>query len=156
MSTLEHIARRLLWAAIVVIGVGSVAFVIERQLPGDPVRMILGPQAHQSDVDEARKTYGLDEPVWKQYLLYWERLAHLSKRPAGDKKVPTHASCAQVFGELHVDLGVSFYYRKPVTQLIIDKAPRSLELALAAMLLQLVFGLGMGLVSATRRGTWLD
>ena len=155
MSLVEHMARRFLWAALVIAGVGSIAFVVERTLPGDPVRMILGPQAHDDDIAQARKQYGLDEPLLTQYVLYWERIAHLSAKRA-DKSVPAHASCANPFGQLHIDLGVSYYYRKPVTQLIVDKAPRSFELALAAMLLQLLLGVGAGLVAATRRGTWLD
>ncbi len=155
MRLLEHVARRLVWAAIVVLGVGSVAFVIERQLPGDPMRVLLGPQAHPSDVRRARKLYGLDQPMYTQYRLYWERIAHVTKTPARGGH-PDHQSCKNLFGELHVDLGVSYRYRKPVTDLIVDKAPRSLELALAAMLVQLLLGLGAGVFAATRRGTVAD
>lgn len=156
MSVLERVAQRMMWAVVVVIGVGSIAFVVERTLPGDPVRIIVGAQAHDSDIQRARKVYGLDQPLWTQYRLYWEQLAHLSRKPAGNKADPVHASCANPIGELHIDLGVSYTYRKPVTQLIVDKAPRSFELALAALLLQLLFGVGTGLFAATRRGSFAD
>lgn len=155
MNVLGHMGKRLLWAVIVVFGVGSIAFVIERRLPGDPMRMVLGPQAHPSDVDRARSIYGLDQPVYVQYRLFWERIAHLTKKPP-DKRDPEHASCHNPIGELHVDLGVSYRYRKPVTELIVDKAPRSLALALAALCLQLLLGVGAGVIAARHRGSWLD
>src|SRR5262245_32813070 len=128
MKALEHVVRRLVWMVVVVIGVGSVAFVIERTLPGDPIHVILGPQAHPDDVARARRIYGLDEPVSVQYYRFWERLLH---RPSPKAKKADHASCAQPFWDVHIDLGVSYRYRKPVVDLIAEKAPRSLELALA-------------------------
>jgi peptide/nickel transport system permease protein len=156
VKTLELMSKRLLWALIIVIGVGSIAFVMERKLPGDPVRLIVGPQAHESDVQRARKLYGLDESTATQYVRFWERIAHLSRKPAGDPSAPEHTSCANPVGELHIDLGVSYRNRKPVTQLIADKAPRSFELAIAALLLQLLLGVGIGVFSASKRGTWMD
>ena len=54
------------------------------------------------------------------------------------------------------NLGVSYRYHKPVTDLIVDKAPRSFELALVAMCLQLLFGVGLGVVAARRRGSFTD
>lgn len=155
MNAFAHLSQRLLWAIIVVLGVGSIAFVMERKLPGDPMRMVLGPQAHPSDVARARKNYGLDEPIYTQYRLFWERIAHLTKKPP-DKNDPEHASCSNPFGELHVDLGVSYRYRKPVTTLIADKAPQSIVLALAALLLQLVLGVGAGVFAARHRDSWMD
>ncbi len=155
MSWLEHLVKRVAWAVVVVVGIGSVAFVMQRKLPGDPVNMILGPQAHAEDIARARKEFGLDRPLWAQYAVFWERLAHVSKKRA-DPSEPRHASCANPFGTLHIDLGVSYRYRKPVTQLIVEKAPRSLVLALAALLLQLLLGVGTGVLAATHRGTWID
>jgi peptide/nickel transport system permease protein len=142
-----------LWALIVVFGVGTVSFVMARELPGDPVRMIVGPQASPDDVARARKIYGLDEPAWTQYARFWRRLAHTFE---GDDAHPDHGSCAKWIGSLHVDLGFSYRFRKPVAQLIAERAPRTLELALAALLLHALLGLGIGVWTATRRGTLAD
>ncbi len=145
--------RRLLWALIVVIGVGTVAFILARKLPGDPVRMLVGPQASSKDIDRARRIYGLDRPVLVQYFRFWHRLIHLH-RGADSKKA--HGSCGHLGASLHVDLGFSYRYRKPVVDLIAAKAPRSFQLALAAMLIQLLLGLGIGVLAAKKRGSWWD
>lgn len=115
--------------------------------------MVLGPQAQAEDVQRARKIYGLDQPVWKQYERFWRRLIHTYE---GSPDSPLHATCANPFGSLHIDLGYSYRYRKPVVELIAKKAPRSLELALAALLLQALIGLGVGIASARKRGSLWD
>lgn len=157
--TLGHLARRLLWAAVIVIGVGTVAFFLSRALPGDPTRMLLGPQARPADVAQARRIYGLDQPLVEQYLRFWARLIHLAPAPADASAaavVEEHGSCAEPLPGLHVDLGHSFRYRRPVVDLIAEKAPRSIELAAAGLLLQVVFGLSLGILAARWRGTWID
>ena len=144
--------RRLLWAVVVVVGVGSVSFVMARTLPGDPVRMVVGPQASARDVEAARRIYALDEPVWAQYARFWVRLLH---RDQPDRP-QEHRTCSTVAGGLHVDLGFSYRYRKPVVELLVERAPRSFQLAIAALLLQTLLGLGLGLWSAHTRGSVWD
>ena len=148
-KALLHLGRRLLLALGVVIGVATVSFIVVRALPGDPVRMLLGPQARADDVERARAIYGLDEPIWTQYGRFWWRLAHLPD--GGD-----HTSCASIGDTMHVDLGYSYRYRKPVVDLIAQKAPISARLAVAALLLQALFGLSIGLAAGRARGTLLD
>jgi peptide/nickel transport system permease protein len=165
MPALRHLGRRLLWALVIVIGVGTVAFFMSRMLPGDPTRMLLGPQARPADVAQARRIYGLDRPLLVQYGLFWRRLAHFGPAPPAPppppggkaaKPDPEHASCAHLGGGLHVDLGYSFRYSRPVVELIREKAPRSAELAIAALLTQALIGLAVGIVSARRRGSVWD
>ncbi|HHH30359.1 MAG TPA: ABC transporter permease [Polyangiaceae bacterium] len=150
---LRHVVHRLGWAVVVVVGVVTLAFAIARQLPGDPVRMVLGPQARPADVARARRVYALDEPVLVQYGRFWKRLVHreAASDPPGD-----HATCGNAEGRWHVDLGFSYRYRQPVVSLIADKAPKSVELALAAVVIQVVLGFGVGMFAAHRRGTALD
>ncbi|RLB59299.1 MAG: ABC transporter permease [Deltaproteobacteria bacterium] len=124
-----------------------------RKLPGDPTRMVLGPQARPADVKRAREIYGLDASVWTQYAKFWSRLIHIH----GDADRPDdHVTCANPIGPLHIDLGFSHRYRKPVVELIAKKAPRTFELAIAALLLQALIGLGAGITAAYRRGSWWD
>jgi peptide/nickel transport system permease protein len=151
-EALSHVARRLGWALVVVAGVVSISFVLARALPGDPTRMLVGPQARPADVERARRIYGLDESLGEQYLRFWQRLAH---RHHGDDPDGDHASCGDLGAGVHIDLGFSYRYRKPVVKLLADKAPRSLELALAAVMLQMLLGFGAGLIAASKRGsTW--
>lgn len=158
---LGFVVRRIAWALVVVVGVTSVAFLMANVLPGDPARMLVGPQASAKDVSRARVIYGLDRPLWVQYGRFWSRLVHLA--PAGDAVSTTsdppeivHRSCAEVGLGVHFDLGFSFQYRKPVVDVLAAKIPRSIELALAALVVQLVLGLAIGTTAAARRGSRWD
>jgi peptide/nickel transport system permease protein len=156
-------ARRLGWAALVVVGVTTLSFVVAQLLPGDPARMMLGPQASSEDVAHARALYGLDLPqrnplrrLAVQYARYWSRLIHRGPAPVDRRTDAPHRSCASLGVGVHLDLGFSFSHRKPVVDLLAARIPRSAELALAAVLVQLGLGLGLGLVAAARRGTAWD
>lgn len=158
---LRGAARRLAWGVLVIVGVTTLSFVVTQLLPGDPARMMLGPQASAADVAHVRELYGLEKPLhvsypryWaRQYALYWGRLVHLGPPPIGDKRHKDHRSCASLALGVHVDLGFSFHYRKPVVDLLAAKIPRSIELALAALAVQLALGVGVGLAAAAKRGT---
>lgn len=154
-KALARAVRRLGWGLVVILGVATLSFMVAQVLPGDPARMMLGPQASSADVAHVRELYGLDRPLPVQYARYWGRLVHLGPREpvAGDKQ---HRSCARLIAGVHLDLGYSFYYRKPVIDLLLARAPRSIELALAAVLAQVVIGVGLGLLAAAKRGTAWD
>jgi peptide/nickel transport system permease protein len=115
----------------------------------------MGPQASMSDVERARHLYALDRPLAVQYARFWTRLIHVSGAAGEHRADPEHRSCAAA-GPLHVDLGFSFQYRKPVVDLLEAKVPRSIELALAALVLQLALGIVAGVISAARRGSTVD
>jgi len=149
--------RRLGWAALVVAGVTAISFVIAYLLPGDPARMLVGPQASAADVEHARRIHGLDRPAPAQLGSYARRLLHRGAAHTPDaRRDPAHRSCAAYRPGLHLDLGYSFHYRRPVVDLIAAKAPRSAELAAAALLAQLTLGFALGLLAASRRGTRWD
>jgi peptide/nickel transport system permease protein len=158
--TLARVLRRLGWGIAVIVGVATLSFVVAQLLPGDPARMMLGPQASAADVAHVRELYGLDRPVPVQYARFWARLVHRGPAAAGAgadrRKDPAHRSCAAVGAGLHVDLGYSFFHRKPVVDLLAARIPRSAELGLAAVLVQLLLGMLLGLTAAARRGTAWD
>jgi peptide/nickel transport system permease protein len=114
--------------------------------------MMLGPQASADDVAHARAIYGLDRPLPVQYARYWARLVHRGP-PARDDAHPT---CAVLGAGVHLDLGYSFVYQRPVVDLLAARIPRSVELALAAVLVQLLAGVGLGALAVARRGTAVD
>jgi peptide/nickel transport system permease protein len=156
--TLGYVVRRLGWALTLVLGVTTVSFVVANLLPGDPARMLVGPQASARELARARELYALDRPLPLQYVRYWTRLLHFGPpRPEGSARPdPEHRSCAVPGLGLHVDLGFSFHYRRPVVDLLVAKIPRSVELALAALTLQVLLGVGIGVFAASRRGTRWD
>jgi peptide/nickel transport system permease protein len=148
----KRVLYRFAWALVVMFGVTSIAFVTTSLLPGDPARALVGPQARPADVDHARAIYGFDQPIATQYARYMGHLVHIHR--ASDKP-EEHASCGAV-GPLHVDLGFSFYYRKPVVDLLATRAARSLDLAVAALFVQLLIGVGLGTLAGAKRGTTTD
>ncbi len=154
MRTAWLVLRRCLWGVLLVVGVTTVAWALSSFLPGDPVAAAMGPQAAPADVERARKLYGLDEAPHVRYGRFVSRLVHRGRGDAAGKG--EHASCADASGGLHVDLGYSFTYRRPVAELVKKKLPASLELAVAASLIQVLLGLVLGGLAAARRGGGID
>jgi peptide/nickel transport system permease protein len=157
---MRRVLGRLGWSLFVVWAVVSIAFAVNTFLPGDPARMVAGVQARPADVARIREQLGLGDPPLVQYARFWRRLVHLGPAVIDAKTDPTHASCAVVVplgsASLHVDLGKSFQKRQPVVDLVATRLPRTLALALAGMLVQLVLGLGTGVFAAARRNSWID
>src|SRR5258708_22367505 len=98
---------------------------------GDPIRQILGEGAPVTDVEAARHAYGLDLPLGRQYLNYWE-------------------------GALRGDLGPSLRFNQSVTDLIAQRYPYTLQLTLAALVVALLLSVPAGVRSAQRRNRWDD
>ena len=116
---LVFIIRRLL-QSIVVLAVMSVLVFVGVYAIGNPVDILINPQADQEDIARAIKGLGLDKPLWQQYLVFLQR--------AGTG-----------------DLGNSFAFNVPAIQLILERMPATLELATAAMLIAIVLGIPLGL-----------
>ncbi len=115
----------------VVLGVATLVFAFLRMVPGDPVTIMLGEQARAVDIEAMRKDLGLDGPLHKQYLSF---LASLVRG----------------------DLGKSFSMRKPVLEVIANRYPATIRLALAAMLVALLVSFPLGMLSAMRAGSAVD
>jgi peptide/nickel transport system permease protein len=157
---MNRLARRLGWSIVVVWAVVSIAFGVDHLLPGDPARMVAGPQARASDVARIRVQLGLDRPPLVQYALFWRRLVHLGPRFIADGAEPDHASCLVVLplgrSAVHIDLGKSFQLRQPVVSVIAARLPRTIALAVAGVLVQLLLGVTMGVAAAMGRGSPID
>jgi peptide/nickel transport system permease protein len=156
----KRLLGRLGWSVFVVWAVVSLAFAVNNVLPGDPARMVTGAQARPADVARIRAQLGLDAPLLTQYVRFWRRLVHVGPRTVDPKADPPHATCAAVVplgsSAVHVDFGKSFQKRAPVVDLVATRLPRTLALALAGMLVQLLLGVGTGVVAAARRDSRLD
>lgn len=128
---LQFTLRKL--AAIVgtMIGIATLTFVITNIAPGDPARLVAGPNATQDMVETIRVEYGLDQPLLTQYFVYMRDLAtgHL-----GDSIVTT----------------------RPVLDELLRYAPATIELVLVAMGLGILVGVPLGMLSAVYRDSWID
>ncbi len=151
---MKQLGKRLVWAMFVIWAVVSLTFVIDNVLPSDPARMVAGPQSRPQDVERIKKQLGLDQPLGVQYGAFLRRIVHVGPSAiAPDDK--EHANCA-AFGPLHVDLGKSYQKRRPVVAVLAEVVPRTFALAVAAVVLQVLFGVAAGVVAAMKRGTAVD
>ncbi len=150
----RRLLRKLGWALFVIWAVVSITFLINGVLPTDPARMVAGPQARPADVARIRDQLGLSRPLLVQYGAFVARLVHFGpSTPAADDKA--HATCA-TFGFLHIDLGKSYQQRRPVTAILAERLPRTLLLALAAVLVQALLGISTGVLAARFHKKALD
>jgi peptide/nickel transport system permease protein len=131
MRLISFLSHRFLQSIFVLLGLSVLIFVIARVLPGDPARTALGARAPQWVVDRLREDMHLNDSLHVQYY-YWLRDA------------------------LRGDLGISLVTRRDVAQDIVEFLPASLELVLIAGLITGVAGIGLGMLSARHKDTWVD
>jgi peptide/nickel transport system permease protein len=155
---IKKLARRLLWAVLVVWATLTLAFVVNSILPSDPARMVAGPQARPAEVEKVRKRLWLDRPIHVQYTRFLGRFVHLGPPPPAKpaRPVEEHDTCTHLFGPLHFDLGKSYQQRRPVMTILVERLPRTLALALAAALAQASIGVTAGVLAAVRKRTTFD
>ena len=128
---MKQILTRIALTLPVVWLVVSLVFLLIHLVPGDPIVQMLGEGATPADISALRHQYGLDQPLWAQYLHYWN-------------------------GVVHGDLGTSIRLHSTVAQLIAARYPYTLALTMAALGLALALALPAGILAAVRRGRWLD
>jgi ABC-type dipeptide/oligopeptide/nickel transport system permease component len=128
---MKQMLTRLALTIPVVWVVVSLVFLLIHLVPGDPILQMLGDGATPADIGALRHQYGLDQPLWAQYLHYWA-------------------------GVLHGDLGSSIRLHATVFELISARYPYTLALTATALALGLGLALPAGILAAVRRGKWLD
>ena len=126
----RYIFKRLLQAVLVLIGVSFTTFIVSH-LTGDPVALIAPENASREEKDQLRQFLGLDRPLIEQYATF-------------------------VGKALRGDLGYSFVQRTKVTDLVLERLPATIELALTAFLLSLALAVPLGIVIALKRNTAWD
>ena len=127
----QYIVRRVLLSIPTLIGIIAIVFIIARLLPGDPCLSALGERATDAICDAFNERYGLNEPIHIQFVLYIGQL-------------------------LRGDLGESIRYGRPVTEILIERLPTTIELAVYSLLFASVVGVTLGLISALRRNSRTD
>jgi ABC-type dipeptide/oligopeptide/nickel transport system permease component len=125
-----YILRRILSSIPVLFGILVVTFVLARAL-GDPCRAMLGEKATPAVCADFNHRYGFDKPKLVQFMDYVSQIAH-------------------------GDFGTSLRYGRPVTEMMVERLPTTLELAFAAMLFAIIFGIPLGIISAVRQNSAVD
>jgi ABC-type dipeptide/oligopeptide/nickel transport system permease component len=125
-----YILRRILSSIPVLFGILVVTFVMARAL-GDPCRAMLGEKATPAVCAEFNHRYGFDRPIMTQFVSYVGQIAR-------------------------GDFGVSIRYGLPVTEMMVERLPTTLELAFAAMIFSIFFGIPLGIISAVRQNSAID
>jgi peptide/nickel transport system permease protein len=127
----RFILRRLLYSIPVLIGIVFLVFVLARVIPGDPCTATYGEKATPELCAQFAERYGLNKPIWEQFIIYFGAL-------------------------LQGDLGSSIRYGRPVSDILLERLPVTVELTVTALVFATVFGVTFGLLSATRRNSPVD
>lgn len=131
MKLLRYLFWRLLQAIPVMFVVVTVTFFLTNSIPGDPVRIFLGPGAPPELVAEVQARYGLDRPLHERYINY-------------------------LVGVLQGDLGYSIHYGQPVSEKIVERLPVTVLLTVSAFSFAIVTSVPLGVISAKRRNKPTD
>src|SRR5687768_7567254 len=126
-----YLLRRLAQVPLVLAVVTLTVFALIHVTPGDPIQIMLGMETSPEAVTALRAQYHLDRPLPEQYLRW-------------------------VGHAVRGDLGRSIRQHQPVTEMIAERFPISLQLASGAMLFALALAVPAGILAAVRRNTWLD
>ncbi len=127
-----YILKRLLWTVLVVLGVTILIFTIMYFIPGDPAKLMMGPEATPAMIEAKRAALGLDDP-------YIVRLGSFLEG---------------IF--LHFDFGESWVYHTPVTDQLLQRFPRTLAITGICIFLQIFVGTPLGIIAAVRRNGITD
>lgn len=157
MIAIAPIAKRFGRGLFAIWAVVTISFFLHAVLPSDPARIAAGPQARPQDVAAIREEMGLDRGVLARYGIFLGRLVHLSSEepPEGGRGKGAHASC-KALGPVHFDLGKSYQQRRGVLTVLAERLPRTLMLAVVALLFQLLFGVTLGSWAAKNKGALLS
>jgi peptide/nickel transport system permease protein len=128
---LAYVLRRLAATIPVMLIVAVFVFLMLRLSPSDPAAIIAGDNATTEQVAEIRKRLGLEEPIHTQFAIWMGRI-------------------------LQGDFGESFFFKKKVAELILDRLEPTLSLALVTILLAVMIAVPLGVVAAYWQGTWID
>ncbi len=126
----QYAVRRAIQTALTLLGLTLVVFLVSR-LSGDPASLLLSVSATPEDISRFREVMGLNQPLPVQYVDF-------------------------LTNALRGNFGTSFQYHLPALPLVVERVPATLQLTTAAMLIAAAIGLSAGVVSATRRNSWLD
>jgi ABC-type dipeptide/oligopeptide/nickel transport system permease component len=128
---LRLVVRRLLFLVFVLLALSMITFTLSHIVPRDPARLIAGPRASTEELAQIRRDYGLDQPLYRQYVNYMR-------------------------GVVRFDFGRSLTSRRPVSEDLKRYLPATAELTLYAVLFSVTVGIPLGVLAAVKRNSGLD
>lgn len=132
MEFRDYLVRRLAAVGVTFWGILTLVFVIARIVPGNPAAVIAGAKATEEQIRSIRAEYGLDQPLWKQYIDFMADLI------------------------MHQDLGMSIATQRPVTLEIVNRFPATFELTTTAVIIAVGLGIPLGIASAINKDDAID
>ncbi len=165
---LAYLFKKLSYTLITLFGVLTVIFGLFNILPGDPAEMMLGQNESKAQLEVIRKKYGFDKPLHKQYLYYLNDLSPLSFHNTNSEHFTFYST--KKYGGIKISTTESFllvlkwpYLRKSiqkndkkVSDILSETLPNTAILAITSISIALCIGIGMGILSALKKDTWLD
>ncbi len=126
-----YILRRIFLSIPVLVGILFATFALARLIPSDPCRAMLGEKATDEVCDQFLARHGLDKPIPVQFVVYMGEI-------------------------LKGDFGNSFRFSMPVTEILSQRLPITVELSIAALSISILVGIPLGIISAVRHNSWAD
>src|ERR1700734_456393 len=127
----RYFGRRLIQLIPILFGVSVVTFLLVRLIPGDPAISMLGSRATPALIARIHRQFGLNLPIWQQYLHYMD-------------------------GVFHANFGISIFYEQSVWPLVVSRIPLTLELLVYSAVIALAIAVPLASVAAVRRGGAVD
>jgi len=131
MNMITFLRKRLLQMLPVLFGIVLIVFMVVRLIPGDPARIMLGIRASDEKLAALRAELGLDLPIWQQFGRFVGNIAQ---------------------GEL----GNSIFYRRDVTEVILERLPVTVSLVVFSVVLSVLISVPLSIAAAVRQGSWID
>jgi peptide/nickel transport system permease protein len=166
---LQFVVKRFLYSILVVWGVVTLVFILFNLIPGDPARMVMGQRTDEASLAAVRRDLGLDKPLPYQYLKYINDLSpvsiHNHNNPNSyiylDRSVYSIATTIRLSSSRAIAVKApylrrSFQSGKTVTAIISETLPNTFILAITAMVFATIIGIGLGVVAALKKDTWID
>lgn len=156
---LQFITKKILYGLLVLAGVVVIVFFLFQGF-GDPARLVLGQTGDAATIKNIRKELALDQPKWKQFLMYVNDVSPLAVH---NKEEIQSKQLKGIFigGEIKFAIKIpylrrSYQTKKNVSDILIDALPRTMLLAMAAMFIAIVIGILLGILAAVKQNTWMD
>ncbi len=154
-----YLLKKLFYSVLVLLGVVVLVFIMFQGF-GDPARMIVGQTGDKKTIDNIRSDLYLDQPKWKQFILYLNDVSPLCVHSRADinKK---ELKGFFVGGDTKVGIKIpylrkSYQTKKEVGAVLLEALPGTLILAFTAMLFASIIGILLGMLAAVKKGTWMD
>lgn len=160
MSSIRFLISKIGYSIIVLWGVVTLVFLLFNALPADPARLTMGQRTDLASIANARHELNLDKPVFTRYLFYLNDLSPVSLYHSNSKNgIPEWTSFNTKSYSLVIKppyLGRSYRTRRGVNEMLGEALPGTFLLAITAMLFATIIGIGLGILAAIKKNTWID